>query len=70
MFIFLIYFLALRWGNVSYSNVTMKYAQLHCFASQNIGGTKYIMSPLYKSWWTCLHAPHKLGPFVVGTKLI
>jgi len=36
MFIFLIYSLVLRWGNVSNSNVTMKFAQLHYFLSQNI----------------------------------
>jgi len=45
MFIFLIYSLGLCWGNVSNSNVTMKFAQLHYFLSQNIGGTKDIMSP-------------------------
>jgi len=49
MFIFLIYSLALCWGNVSNSNVTMKFAQLDYFLSQNIGGTKDIMSPLSKS---------------------
>jgi len=44
--IFLIYSLVLCWGKVFISNVTMKFAQLHYFASQNVGGTKYIMSPL------------------------
>jgi len=37
MFIFLIDSLNLRWGNVSNSNATMKFAQLHYFLSQNIG---------------------------------
>jgi len=40
MFIFLIYSLALCWGNVSNSNVTMTFAQLHYFLSQNVGGDK------------------------------
>ena len=52
MLIFLIYSLILCWGNVSNSNVTMKFAQIHYryFLSQNIGGAKDIMSPLSKSW--------------------
>jgi len=49
-FIFLIYALVLCWGNVSNSNVTMKLAQLHYLSSQNVGGTKDIMTPLSKSW--------------------
>jgi len=44
-FIFLVYALVLCWGNVSNSNVTMKFAQLHHFSSQNVEGTKNIMSP-------------------------
>jgi len=43
--IFLIYSLVLCWGNVSNSNVTMKFAQLHYVLSQNVGGTKDIMFP-------------------------
>jgi len=58
--IFLIYSLVLCWGNVSNSNVTMKFAQLHYFSSRNVGGTKNIMSPLPKVGGTC--PPHKLGP--------
>jgi len=50
MFIFLIYSLVLCWKYVSNSNVTMKFAQLHYVSSQNVGGTKDIMSPLSKSW--------------------
>jgi len=49
MLIFLIYSLALCWGNVSNSNVTMKFAQVYCFLSQNIWGDKDIMYPLSKS---------------------
>jgi len=48
--IFLIYSLILCWGNVSNSNVIMKFAQLHYFSSENVGGTKDIMSSLFKSW--------------------
>jgi len=40
MFIFLIYSLALCWGNVYKSKITMTFAQLHYFLSQNIGGDK------------------------------
>jgi len=47
---FLIYALVLCWGNVSNSNATMQFAQLHYFSSQNVGGTKDIMSPLSKRW--------------------
>jgi len=49
MFIFLIFSLALCWG-FSNSNVTMKFAQLHYFLSQNIVGTKDIVFHLSKSW--------------------
>jgi len=45
MFIFLIYYLVLCWGNVSNSEVTMKFAQLHYFLSQNIGGDKRYYVP-------------------------
>jgi len=46
MLIFLNYFLVLFWGNVCNSNVTMKFARLHCFLWQNVGGTKryYVLS--------------------------
>jgi len=44
MFIFPINYLALCWENFSNCNVTMKFAQLHYFLSQNIGG-KNILSP-------------------------
>jgi len=50
MLIFLIYSLILCWGNVSNSNVNMKFAQIQYFLSQNVGRTKDIMSPLSKSW--------------------
>jgi len=47
--IFLIYSMVLCWGNVSYSNVTTKFAQLHYFSSQNVGGDKrYYVSPVQK----------------------
>jgi len=45
MFIFLIYSLVLCWGKVSNSNVTTKFAQLHYFWSQNVGGTRVVV------WW-------------------
>jgi len=45
MFIFLIYSQALCWGNIFNSNVTMKFAQLHYFFSQNIGGDNYYYVP-------------------------
>jgi len=49
MLICLIYSLDLHWGIVSNSNVTMKFAQLHYFSSQNVGLTKDIMSrPIQK----------------------
>jgi len=54
MFSILIYSLALCWGNVSNSNVTMKFAQLHYFLSQNIGGAKrYDVPPVQKLEGTC-----------------
>jgi len=45
MFIFLIYSLNLCCGNVSNSNVTIKFAQLHYFYHKILGETKDIMSP-------------------------
>ena len=45
MFIFLIYSQALCWGNILNSNVTMKFAQLHYFFSQNIGWDNYYYVP-------------------------
>jgi len=45
VFILLIYSLVLCWGNLSNSNVTMKFTQLHYFSSQYVGGTNDIMSP-------------------------
>ena len=45
MLIFLNYLLTLCWVNVSNSNVTMIFAKLHYFLSQNIGETKDNMSP-------------------------
>jgi len=53
MFVFLIYSLVLCWGNVSNSDVTVKFAQLHYFLSQNVGGTKDNMSPFPKVGGTC-----------------
>jgi len=46
MLIFLIYSLILCWGNVANSNAAMKFAQIHYFLSQNVGGAKDIMSPV------------------------
>jgi len=50
LFIFLIYSLALCWGDVSNSNATIAFAQLLyiVFLSQNIRGTNDIMSPCPK----------------------
>jgi len=63
MFIFLIYSLVLCWGNISNSNTSTKFAQLHYFLSQNVGGTKDIMYPLSLLGGTrCPRPPHKLGP--------
>jgi len=50
MLMVLIYSLIFCYGNVSNSKVTMKFAQIHYFFSQNVGGTKDNMSPLSKSW--------------------
>jgi len=50
MFIFLTCSLALCWGSVSNSKITMTLAQLHYFYHKILGGTKDIMSPLFKSW--------------------
>ena len=47
MLIFLIYSLVLRWGNVSNSDVTMKFAQLHYFLPQNVeGDIRYYAPPV------------------------
>jgi len=45
MFIFLIYSLALCWGNVSNSKVTMTFAQLHYFLSQKHWEGQKILCP-------------------------
>jgi len=64
MLIFLIYSMILCWGYVSNSNVTMKFAQIHYSLSQNVGGSKDIMSPpVQKLWGRCPPFPHKLGPW-------
>jgi len=57
MLIFLIYSLVLCWGNVSNSNATGKFAQIHYFLLQNIGGAKDIMSPCPKVGGTCPPRP-------------
>jgi len=44
MFIFLIYYLVLRWVDVSNSNVAMKFTQ-HYFSSQIVGGEKRYYVP-------------------------
>jgi len=50
---------------ISNSNVTMKFVQIHCFLSQNIGGTKDIVSPMSKSCGVRVPlVPLKLGPRV------
>jgi len=60
--IFLIYSLVLCWGNISNSNVTMKFAQLQYLSSQNVGGDKrYYVPPVQKLGG---HVPHKLGPWL------
>jgi len=49
MLIFLIYSLILCWGNVSNSNVTMKFAQCITYLSQNVGRDKrYYVPPCPK----------------------
>jgi len=40
----------------------MKFAQLHYFLSQNVGGDKQYYVPLSKSWEGHV-PPHKLGPY-------
>ena len=62
MFVILIYSLTLCWGNVSKSNVTMKFAQ-HYFLWQNVGGNKiYYVPPCPKVGWDMSSlSPHKLG---------
>jgi len=63
MFIFLSYPLNLSWGNVSNSNVTMKFAQLYYFYHKMLGGTKDIMStPVQNLGDLSPPSPHKLGP--------
>ena len=58
MLIFLTCSLILRWGNVSNSNVTIKFAQVHYFLSQNVGGGQKISCPpLSKSWGACPPRP-------------
>ena len=45
-------------GNISNKNVSMEFAQFHYFLSQNVGGTKDILSLLSKSWGrTCPPVP-------------
>ena len=56
-------------GNVSNSNVTMKFAQLHYFLSQNIGGNKKILCPPCRGEMSP-PSPHKLGPWLYDTILI
>jgi len=56
MLIFLIYSLVLCWENISHSNATMKFAQLHYFLPQNIGGNKRYYVPQTPS------LNFKLGP--------
>jgi len=52
MLIFLIYSLIFRWGNVSNSNVTMKFAQIQYFLSQNVGRyKKYYVPPIMSKSW-------------------
>jgi len=71
MIIFLIYSLVLCWANVSNSNVTIKFAQLHYFLSQNVGGTKDIMPPCPKVGGTCPPVPpFKIGPWPLLEKQI
>jgi len=45
MLIFLICSMVLCWVNVSNSNATMKFAQLHYFLSQNVGWDKIYYVP-------------------------
>ena len=63
MLIFLIYSLILCWGNVSNSNVTMKFAQYITYYHKILGGTKDILSPpVQKLGGYVPPSPHKLGP--------
>jgi len=49
MLIFLIYSLILCWGNVSNNYVTVKFAQIYYFLSQNVGEDKrYYVPPCPK----------------------
>jgi len=58
MLIFLIYSLVLCWGKVSNSNVTMKFAHLHYFSSQNVWEDKiYYVPPVQKLGVTCPRHP-------------
>jgi len=58
MFIFIIYSLVLCWRYVSNSNVTMKFAQLHYFLSQHVGGDKrYYVHPAQNLGRTCPPRP-------------
>ena len=68
MLIFLIYSLILCWGNVSNSIVTMRFAQIHYFLSQNVGGDKrYHVPPCPNVGGTCPpRPPHKRGPCAVA----
>jgi len=50
MLIFINISLILCWGNVSNRNATMKFAQIHYFLAQNVGGANDIMSLLSISW--------------------
>jgi len=66
MFIFLIYSQVLCWGNVSNSNVTVKFAQLYYFLSHNVGREKrYYVPPCPKVGETCLPCP-PLNSFLVS----
>jgi len=62
MLIFLIYSLFFCWRNISNSNVTMKFAQLHYFLSQNVGGQKILCPPCPKVVGGMPLAPINLVP--------
>jgi len=67
MLIFLIYSLILCWGNVSNSSVTMKFAKLHYFLWQNVGGDKiYYVPPVQKLGRDMSPSPYKLGPWSIA----
>jgi len=55
-------------GKRTNSNITMKFAQLHYFLSQNVGGTKDIMSSLSKSLGDM--SRFKLGPCLLARPLL